>query len=140
HMQVHQSILGVYIILIVGFFAVQFGFIFAADITEQWDFSNASDYTIDSSMEISDDTARLKGQEYITDSNTMALYHFNETSGVNAADSSINANNLTTNSSASFMSGLFSNSLSLNGNNQYASAPDSASLSVTGQQSLETWI
>ena len=115
------------------------GYVFAADLSNNWDFSTPTDYQADSGIEISGNNIHLKSQEYSPDGNTSALYHLNETSGSSVDDSSTNNNDGTTTNSPSWNAGRMNNGLSLNGNDQYVSAPDSPSLSVTGNNTVEAW-
>ena len=82
----------------------------------------------------------MKAQEYTSDANTAALYHFNETSGTSVADSSPNGNTGTTSGSPTWSAGNMNNSLTLNGVDQQVSVPDTSSLSLGSQQTFEGWI
>jgi hypothetical protein len=118
---------------------VNYQLAFAADQTDIWDFSTPSNYTVDSTIELSGSSSRLKAQNYATDVNTMALFHLDESSGTNANDDSSNSNDAVTQASPSWVAGKLNNGLSLNGNTQFASAADSASLSLTGNNTIEVW-
>ncbi|MCK5147174.1 choice-of-anchor D domain-containing protein [bacterium] len=62
--------------------------------------------------------------QYATDSHTLLLYHFNESSGLVAADSSDNNINADLKLGAYFQSGLFGgNAVSFDGHNDYLSIP-----------------
>ncbi len=113
--------------------------VFAADLNDTWDFTNASNYTLDSGLETSGSAVRLKPQTYTSDASTSALYHLDEISGTSIADSSSNNNAATASSAPTWGTGNLGNAASLNGNNQNLSAPDSSSLSITGQHTLEGW-
>ena len=54
------------------------GYVFAADLSNNWDFSTPTDYQADSGIEISGNNVHLKSQEYSPDGNTSALYHLNK--------------------------------------------------------------
>ncbi len=114
--------------------------IFASDLTQEWDFSVEGDYTLSDSnlITIAGSSAKLSVQNYITDSNTKGLYHFDESSGGSASDSSGNSNNATV-TGATFTTGQLNNALSFNGTSNYATVPDSASLSLTQSNTLEAW-
>jgi len=114
------------------------GLFAAPDINETWDLSNPADYSHDAGIEMISGTARLKAQNYTTDANTSALYHFDESGGLSAADSSAN-NNSATITGASFSTGNLNNSISLNGTSDKIIAPDSPSLKLGQQQTVEGW-
>ncbi len=139
HGHVHFAALAVYLLFVGALVFNYLGFVFAADLSNNWSFSNQGDYTIDSGVEYSGNAVRLKAQEYIADNNTTALYPFNESNGTIVDDISVNDNTATTTGNPSFTSGILNNGLNLNGTSQFASAPDSSSLSTTGQQSVEAW-
>ncbi len=123
---------------------VMFGYILqsaimaAPDLNETWDLSNPADYTYDNGLEMVSGVARHKAQNYQTDANTAALYHFDESGGTNAADSSTNNNNLTT-TNTSFTNGNLNNALNLNGVNTSAVATGSSSLQLGQNQTIEGW-
>jgi hypothetical protein len=71
---------------------------------------------------------------------TLALYHFNETSGTTAADSSGSGFNATLVGGASFSAGHSGNALTLNGTSGYANLPNSSALNFTGPITLSAWI
>ena len=141
HQHVHFGILGAYVVSI-GFllFTTYSNTQALSDLTDTWNFSTPADYTIDNGLEFNVNSVRMKAQEYTSDPNTAALFHFNETSGTSVGDSSSNANNGTTTGNPAWTSGALSNALSLNGTTQYASIPDSPSLSLGSQQSVEGWM
>lgn len=139
HNFAHNSLFSVYILVIAAALFVNYQLAFAADQTDIWDFSTPSNYTVDSTIELSGSSARLKAQNYATDANTMALFHLDESSGTNANDDSSNSNDASTQASPSWVAGKLNNGLSLNGNTQFASAADSASLSLTGNNTIEAW-
>lgn len=140
HGHVHRAALASYTVVILAIVLHNFGFVFAADISDNWDFSNPSNFTFDTALETDGSSARLKGQGYTADGNTAALYHLNEGSGTTVNDASANNNGAATVGSPAFAAGNIDNGLTLNGSGQYATAPDSPSLSITGQQTVEAWI
>jgi len=115
--------------------------LFAASNPYTWDLSNSGSYTLSdsSAIEVTSNSARLKVQEYSSDANTVGLYHFNESVGTSAPDSS-SFGNVAAVSNGSFITGNFNNALSLNGFSAYATVPDSASLSLSGANTIEAWI
>lgn len=112
----------------------------AGDVDESWDFSNAGDYVLSDAdyIEVAGNTAKLKVQNYEDDADTQALYHLDETSGTDVADSSSNNNNGTA-SSASWVTGNFNNAYDFNGTTSRITASDSASLSLSQINTLEAW-
>ncbi len=140
HKHVHGVTVTAHIALIVVMILHSAGIVFAADLADSWNFSNPNSFTMDTALETSGSSARLKGQSYSPDGNTAALYHMDEGSGATLGDTSGNGNNATTVGAPSFVDTNLNKGLALNGSNQYASAPDSPSLSMTGQQSVEGWI
>ncbi len=110
----------------------------APDLNDTWDFNNPSDYTMSNGVEVASGTARLKAQNYTSDANTSALYHFDESGGTNISDSSSH-NNTATLSGGSFTTGNLNNAIALNGTTDYASANNSASLQLGQQQTVEGW-
>ena len=109
------------------------------DLFDTWDFSTPANYNIDSGIETSGTTARLKAQNYTSDANTAALYHLDESSGTNVTDSSSNSNTGTVGNTSSWVAGNLNNGLSLNGAFTQLSAADSASLSLSQDNTLEAW-
>ena len=139
HRPVHVIVFAGYIILISSFLFFAFQRIFAApDLTNTWDFSTPSDYTLSSGLEINGG-GRMKATNYTTDANTKALFHFDEIAGTSAADDSGNSNDLTLSNTPTWTTGQLNGGLSFNGTTQYGSAADSASLSVTNANTLEAW-
>ncbi len=128
----------------IGIFAlvfglIQFGNVLAlSDLISDWDFSNPSDYTKSSEIDLDGSTASLKVQEYSSDANTMGLYHFNESSGSTAADNSSHNNDATLKNS-SFGPGNLNNALNLNGTTSSGTVPNSASLEITKDNTVEGW-
>ena len=131
--------LTVLVTLVLVGYILQSAIMAAPDLNETWDLSNPADYTYDNGLEMVSGVARHKAQNYQTDANTAALYHFDESGGTNANDSSPNNNNLTT-TNTSFTNGILNNALSLNGVNTSAVVNDSGSLRLTQQQSIESWV
>lgn len=110
----------------------------APDLNDTWGFDTPSDYSMSSGTEVVGGMARLKAQNYTSDADTSALYHFDEAGGTNITDSSTN-NNTATLSGGSFAAGNLNNSVSLNGTQDFASATNSASLQLGQQQTIEGW-
>ncbi len=110
----------------------------APDLNDDWDLANAVDYTYDSGIEMVSGVARLKTQNYENDADTRALYHFDESGGINASDSSSNSNNATI-SGGSFVAGSLNNAVSLDGIDDTVTAPNSASLQLGQQHTIEAW-
>jgi hypothetical protein len=140
HHAVHYATLGAYLLVVgVLLFSNYRNAYAASDLTQNWDFSNAANYTFDDTgVETQGSSARLKAQNYNSDAQTAALYHLDETSGTTVDDASANANDATS-QTAGWTAGNLNNALDLNGADEYASAPDSASLSLSGQNTLEAW-
>lgn len=71
----------------------------------------------------------------------VGLWHFDETGGTSAADSSSYGNTASLQGSASFVSGHSGNAVSLTGSvGTYASAPNATNLNPTGGITLGAWI
>ncbi len=139
HGKVHSTVLAAFIIFISILLLSSYKHILAlSDISDTWDFSNAINYTLDSGLETSGSSVRLKAQNYSSDAHTSALYHFDEVNGSTANDSSANNNNASVNG-ATFGTGNLNNALSFNGTDNFASVPNSSSLSLSQTNSLEAW-
>jgi len=110
----------------------------APDQASTWDFSTPSDYTMSSGVQTNGTSVQLRPYELAADANTSALYHFNETSGNTAADTSGNNNTLTSTVGSPWTTGRAYNGVGLNGTSTSLSVPDSSSLSLTSNQSIET--
>ncbi len=110
----------------------------APNLQDTWTFTTPAEYTHDSGIEIVGGVAKLKAQNYSTDANTRALYHFDEASGISASDSSTNNNQATANG-GSFAAGNLNNAFALNGTSDFLTAPDSPSLKLGQQQTIEGW-
>jgi hypothetical protein len=140
HSYAHGAILAVYVVavlsIVIGAYRTM---VLAYDLTDTWDFTTASNYTIDAGLETSGSSVRLKAQNYATDANTIALYHLDESLGTTADDASANANDGTTGGSPTFTAGNLNNGIDLDGTDDFISVPDSASLSLTQAHSLEAW-
>ena len=114
--------------------------VFSAPVTQSWDFTTSGDYTLsDASLaEITNDSARLKIQEYSSDASTALLLHLNE-AGAPATDSSSYGHSVTAASSVAFTGGKLNNAADLDGASGSFSTADAASLSLTQANSLEAW-
>ena len=73
HQAAHYSALGVYLAIVAVVLFASYKVVFAADVTDSWDFTTPGNYSMDSGIEVSGTSARLKAQEYSNDVNTMAL-------------------------------------------------------------------
>ena len=109
------------------------------DLSDFWNFSSPAAYTIDSGIETSGSSARLKAQGYTSDSNTRALYHLDDATGTNVSDSSSHNNAGTVGGTSSWVTGNLNGGLSLNGGLTNIHTPDSASLSLSQGNTLEGW-
>lgn len=110
----------------------------APDLTDFWNFSTPSQFTFDDGVEASGTSAQLKAQNYVTDDQTSALYHFDEPSGATASDSTIN-NNTAAVSNATFGAGNLNNALTFNGTTSKVTAPDNAANSLSQRNTIEAW-
>ncbi len=139
HHRVHYAVLAFYVMVVGGFVLAAYKQTHAlSDLTDSWNFSSSAPYTIDSGLETSGSSVRLKPQNYSSDSNTKALYHMDESSGTTATDSSANSNNSTV-ANGTFTTGNLGNGLSVNGTTTNASAPDTPSLSLSQSNTVEAW-
>ena len=81
---------------------------------------------------------------FTADANTVALYHFDEGSGLTTADSSENGNTLTLISSPTWVAGnntrMAGSALKFGGSNDYVSIPSAFLSAVTSQITLEAWV
>jgi hypothetical protein len=111
----------------------------APDLFDEWTFDTPADYSYGSNVEINSGIARLKALNYADDASTAALYHFDESGGSSASDSSANANNATVYGGGTFASGNLNNAIQLDGQNDYVEALDSTSLKLGQQQTVEGW-
>ncbi|MBP9751508.1 MAG: fibronectin type III domain-containing protein [Candidatus Moranbacteria bacterium] len=130
------TVLGAYVIL-----SGSIPKIFAWDLSDAWNFSVSGDYATSSGVMVdtTNTEARLSVKNYVSDVDTAALYHFDESSGGTANDSSSAANHATV-SSGSFSIGNLNNGLAMNGSTSSATAPDTAETSITGDMTLESWV
>ncbi len=140
HKHTHMAIFLVYVVFIASMIFVSFRQAFAAsDLTENWDFTVAANFTFDDdSIETDSTTARLKAQNYASDGSTAALYHLDEIAGSTVSDTTSN-NNDGTASATAWVAANLNNGLDLDGNSSHVAVPDSASLSLTGSHTLEAW-
>ncbi len=139
HLHAHAAFILVYIAGVVLFTAGVYRGALASDITDNWNFASGAAYTLDSGVETSGTSARLKAQNYTSDANTKALYHLDESVGTTVSDSSASSNNGTVGNTSSWITGNLNNALSLNGAFTNINAADSASLSLSQDNSLEAW-
>jgi hypothetical protein len=138
--RVHKIFLSAYGLVVVGLvFGIYRAALALPDLVDNWNFTSSAAYTIDTGIETSGSTARLKAQNYTTDANTAALYHLDESVGTSVSDSSANSNTGTVGNTSSWIAGNLNNALSLNGGFTAVSAADSASLSLSQDNTLEAW-
>jgi hypothetical protein len=111
------------------------------EVTQSWNFSNPGDYVISdsNSLEVASNSAKLKIQNYSSDSDTQALYHLDANSGTTVSDSSAN-NNAGSAGADSWSSGRLNNAYDFDGINKTISVPDSESLSLSQANTLEAWV
>lgn len=124
------------------FFSGHIRSIFAdGEITETWDFATPAEYTASSGVTVdASGRARLSVKNYASDTDTMALYHFDESNGDTASDASSYANNASiATGTGSFGAGSLNNALTLNGSTTFVSAGDSDATSLTGDFTIEAW-
>ena len=129
---------GILVIFSIISIIVQSNLMAAPDLNDDWDFTTPADYSHSSGIQINNGVAQLKAQNYTSDANTSALYHFDESSGTTAADSSSNSNDAALHG-ASFTLGNLNNGVTLNGTSDYLQAPSSNSLKLGQQQTIEGW-
>jgi flagellar hook-associated protein 2 len=81
-------------------------------------------------------------QEFVVDSNTAALWHFDETTGAAATDSSTNGMDATIDGATHTAGSFLYNSLYFDGTDDKVTAPGNGSLDLNGttQMAIETWI
>jgi hypothetical protein len=140
HKHVHFATAAAYIFVVGAIIISSARTTFAADLTTTWDFSNPAEFVFDDDdVETNATTARLKAQNYATDDDTEALFHFDEPNGIIIEDSSANNNDGDTVGNAAFGTGNLNNAISLDGNGDYATVSDSASLSLSGSHTIEAW-
>ncbi len=110
----------------------------APDLSDTWDLSNPLDYTYDPGIEMLSGDAKLKAQNYNSDTDTSALYHFDEAGGISATDSSSHTNDATI-AGGSFITGNLNNALSLDGINDTVTVENTPSLQLDNNQTVEAW-
>jgi hypothetical protein len=139
HGHVHTALFGVQVLVVlvmtVGLYRTTLAL---SDVVDSWNFSDSEAYVHDAGVELVGANARLKAQNYSADANTAALYHFDETNGTIAQDSSPHDNDGAI-TAGTFSAGNLNNSLNFNGTTSYVTAPDSPSVSLTQQNSIEAW-
>ncbi|MCW1930559.1 MAG: LamG domain-containing protein [Candidatus Kerfeldbacteria bacterium] len=108
-----------------------------------WDLETASEYVYDAdNIEVSGGTASLVAHGSAPDSNTVALWHLNESSG-NFADTSGKNNTLTPTGLPTYDStGQFGSAIGFGGTDHYASITDAAhtGLDIIGAMTVEAWV
>ena len=138
---VHYAILSVYVIVVGAILINAYQITHAlSDLSNTWTFSDTAPYTLDSELESSGSSLRLKAQNYTSDVNTMALFHLDQSSGTSITDSSSNSNTGTASSAPTWDTAKLNNGATLNGSNQNITVNDSSSLSLTGSNTLESWV
>ena len=110
----------------------------APDLSDIWDLSNSAEYTYDEGIEMVSGTARLKALNYQDDVDTAALFHFDESGGVNVSDASSNTNDATL-SGGSFAASNLNNAVTLDGIDDYVTAPNDSSLQLGQNHTIEAW-
>ena len=108
------------------------------DLFQTWNFLTPANYVIDEGLTVDGTDITLEPQNYETDSDTAALFHFDETSGSVASDSSANGNDGTV-VNGDFTEGVLFNGIRLDSTNDYVTIPDSPSLSLSQSHTLEAW-
>ncbi len=87
---------------------------------------------------VSATTTGILSQEFVLDGQTLALWHFNESSGSAVVDATINHSNGTC-TGTTVGSGKFGNARHLNGTSDYIKVPISPSLEPAGDFTVEGW-
>jgi len=79
--------------------------------------------------------------EYTVDSNTVALWHFNDESGTTTEDESLNNNDgrLINMEDSDWVIGRFGTALHFDGTNEYVNVSDHPSLRITDYLTMELW-
>jgi hypothetical protein len=108
------------------------------DLFQTWNFATPSNYTYGNGLRVEGTSITMNPQNYEEDANTVALYHFDETSGTVANDSSLNGNNGNVVNGA-FEPGNLFNALRFDDTNDFVNVPDSASISLSQQNTIESW-
>lgn len=89
----------------------------------------------------SDPKVQIRDLPVGSDIRSVGLWHMDETSGTNVADSSGNSSTGTANGSPSIITGKFNNARNFNGSSQYISlANNNTSLKIPGDITIEAWI
>ena len=133
----------VVLVSFLSFFAVREIIKVFADspVSTTWNFSNVNEYIAGDTgaAEILSGTAQLKVLEYSNDANTVSLFHMNEDSGSNPADSS--SYNLTSSGNAiSWNTGKLNGAIDFNGNISQVIVSDTGAISLTQSNTIEAWI
>lgn len=128
------------VLLLVGFVSVlvRTGLFAAPDLNDDWDLSVPGDYSYSNGIEVTSGVAQLKAQNYTSDGNTAALYHFDESGGGTASDSSSHSNDATLHG-GSFALGNLNNGISLDGVSDFLTVPNNSSLQLGQEQTIEAW-
>lgn len=79
------------------------------------------------------------GKEFSVDTNTKALWHFNNKVGNDLVDETNNDNDGTI-VGASRIAGMFGSGLKFDGSGDYVNVPDSVSLDITTDLTIESWV
>ena len=139
HAHVHYGIAGTFTTIMLVMIAASYRHVQALpDLYDNWDFSSPSNYVLDDGVEIVGSTVTMKALNYISDTDTAGLYHFDAVSGATAVDSSASANDGLIIGSPTWVAGSLNNAHSFSGG-KYATLPDSAPLSLAQTNSLEAW-
>lgn len=124
HKHTHALILGGYLIVVGGLMLGAYHRVQAlSDLSQSWNFSDASKFELGGGVEANGTSARLKAQNYTADATTAALFHFDESNGTNATDSSGNNNNATASVGIGWSAGNLNNAASFNGTQDHCTHP-----------------
>ncbi len=107
-----------------------------------WGFDSSADYTYSSSVEVTGGVAQLVSGGTAPDSNTMGLWHHNESSGT-LADSSGRGNTLTVSGNPTYsVAGQFGTAVRFDSTDDYGAITDAAQsgLDITGSITVEAWV
>ena len=132
-----HALIGIAVIF-VSLLVVRTSLMALPDLQNDWSFLDPQDYTYSSGVEISGGSARLKAQNYTSDTDTRALYHFDEAAGTNISDSSTNSNNATM-QGGSFTTGNLNSAISLDNESGSIRSPTSPTLNLGQQHTIEAW-
>jgi uncharacterized membrane protein len=112
-----------------------------------WEDSFEDDSKIDWEMSdhLDTDNGEIKAllgtqKPFTVDSNTVALWHFDTGTGSVLYDETINDNDGSILSGATWVTGKYGNALQFDGLDDYVSVPDSNSLDITNIFTLEAWV